>query len=608
MRLGSLTFKVSPLENVYSYFLFAVPLEEAKDPGKWTWTKILAYTLVLFSLFLQGILLYTIFEKVVNGDARWRQSILNPRGESLAGSNLNPYAAPKSACNDGGSLCLKQNGTYTCAPPSVQLTGRWSELDLNGDGQWTRAEAIAAQDDLKCKFAVDPVEVFDVFIKFLLKRENIIWLHPEVRDFTAIRKTYFTYAAGDLIMCSYRNADMCANLLQRGVFDTALKYGTVPRVGTTIDSALAYCYDLLEEGGTCERTLPSTYSVWKKASVDQCKGPDYGKFVFTHPINKKTKSMLAVDYDAVQAYDRAGQLNLFVVFKTIIIGIYLLAMLGEFKEICTLMQWVKHFPESPPETVSSGATQDEENGTTILAVSKTHRITMSILTVFRFFMLFILTWIGIMFLLKDTDYIDLLLNALGLIVVVEITQNVYTFLVSPELREECEACESMSVTATGPDFLNRRPGLSDLIVLAVFIVGVIGVMVTNHTLIVKPLTESLACACLSQGEHCYEANKFSLNFWNQYWGVDTPRVFEELDQLKATLTFEQLQTDDDLNLSVLNVPETYVASAASPQSVPSASVLLEKSEKAANHPGGKESTRHRKRHREDHQRYVLDQG
>lgn len=37
---------------------------------------------------------------------------------------------------------------------------------------------------------------------------------------------------------------------------------------------------------------------------------------------------------------------------------------------------------------------------------------------------------------KDTDYIDLLLNSLGLIVVVELIQNMYVYLISPELREE----------------------------------------------------------------------------------------------------------------------------------------------------------------------------
>mmetsp|Transcript_146654 Transcript_146654/g.470584 ORF Transcript_146654/g.470584 Transcript_146654/m.470584 type:complete len:224 (-) Transcript_146654:533-1204(-) len=121
------------------------------------------------------------------------------------------------------------------------------------------------------RFSVNVVEVFDVFVKFLIARENIIWIHPDLRAGKIIHKPYFSYASGDIIMCGCRNTDMCANLLQRGVFSAPLKYGTAPRVGKTIDSALEYCHKLLEEGGTCERTLPSTYSVWKKSSATQCR-------------------------------------------------------------------------------------------------------------------------------------------------------------------------------------------------------------------------------------------------------------------------------------------------------------------------------------------------
>ncbi|CAK0846431.1 unnamed protein product [Prorocentrum cordatum] len=156
----------------------------------------------------------------------------------------------------------------SCAPPSVQLSGRWVELDTDGDGNWTREEAQAAASELYCKYHVNAVEVFDVFVTFLVNRENIIWIHPAVRAGKGIPKSYFKYAAGDIIMCGYRNADMCPNLLKRGFFDAPLKHGTVPRVGTTTSSALKYCYDMLDEGGICDRTLPSTYTVWKKSSED----------------------------------------------------------------------------------------------------------------------------------------------------------------------------------------------------------------------------------------------------------------------------------------------------------------------------------------------------
>merc|ERR1719401_2313018 len=101
--------------------------------------------------------------------------------------------------------------------------------------------------------------------------------------------------------------------------------------------------------------------------------------------------MLVVDYDAVDAYQRAGRLNLFVVFKTIIVGIYLLAMLGEGKEIVNLGQWVLAFPSLPAGGVQQRTAHEEES---IEGITSVHRMTMAFLTVARMVMLFILTWVG----------------------------------------------------------------------------------------------------------------------------------------------------------------------------------------------------------------------
>jgi len=553
---GHAVVSIPPTENVYSYFMYVIPLEEKKEPGRLTWGKMLAYTLVVSSLLLQGVLLFAIFDNVVNGDAEWRRTILNPKGEGFMGSSLNPYSeSGTGGCNKGGSLCTKTNGTYSCAPPSVQLTGRWEELDTDGDGIWTRQEVEAARKDLQCKYVVNPVEVFDVFVKFLLAREKLIWIHPDLRAGRAIHKAYFTYASGDLIMCSYRNTDMCVNLLQRGVFDAPLKYRTAPRVGETIDSALAYCYALLDEGGVCERTLPSTYSVWKKASIKQCKSSDYEKFVYTHPLSGMSKSLLVVDYDARSDYSRATASSLFLVYKTIIIGIYLLAMLGEFKEIMMLAQWVVGYPaagsaeQRSEESAATSSSKEAEEAIVISGTSTLHRTNMAILVTARLLMLFVLVWVGTMFLLKDTDYINLLLNSLGMIVVVEIIENVYVFLVSPELRSQVEAVEPMEVPALGSSYLNNRPALKDLLIFVVFVATVIGIMCVNDVVIVRPLSKALECACLSQGESCYEAQRFSYDFWRKYWKQDVPGVFADLDRMKARHALEEVKAEGGVSLA-----------------------------------------------------------
>eukprot|EP00408_Alexandrium_pacificum_P016765 CAMPEP_0171186074 /NCGR_PEP_ID=MMETSP0790-20130122/16624_1 /TAXON_ID=2925 /ORGANISM="Alexandrium catenella, Strain OF101" /LENGTH=559 /DNA_ID=CAMNT_0011651105 /DNA_START=94 /DNA_END=1769 /DNA_ORIENTATION=+ len=527
--LGEHAIKISHLENVWSYYLFMIPMEESRAPGRFTWNKGLACSLVLAALLLQSVLLYAIFEKIVNGDVAWRDSIV------ARGSSWSPFAAA-STCSSGGSLCTLSNGTFSCAPPSVQLTDRWEELDLNGDGIWTRVEAEEARDALRCKYAVDPLEVFDVFAKLLRQREEHIWLHPGLREGREIRRAYFTYAAGDLIMCGYRNQDMCANLLMNGAFDAPLKYGTAPRVGKTIESALAYCYKLLEPGGTCERMLPSTYSVWRKSSERQCRGAKYAPSVYTHPTTGVVKSMLVVDYAARRDYSRVDTSMLFFVYKAIIIGMFLLAMYAEFKDVAVHVAWAARFPsadEFPGEAVKLEQSADggDQVACRIQGASRAHRVQMAALTALRTALLVVLTVVGVTFLQQDTDWINLLLNGVAMVFVAEIASHLYSQVVSSGLRERCEAAEPMEVALRPP--LAACPGAGDLLgfcALAAFVALLMGL---HYVAVGRPLSQALACACVSEGPHCREAQHFSPAFWEGYWDRDVPAVFAEVEALRA---------------------------------------------------------------------------
>jgi len=547
--------RITPLDTVYSYFMFMMPIEGCKSPGAFTWNKFMALGLVFMTFLLQSIVLYAIFKEVVAGDTKWRNSIMG----------IDPEPGQ---CNPGGALCTKEGGDFTCAPPSVQLTGRWDELDTNGDGIWTRSEVEAAADTLQCKYVVNPVEVFDVFVSFLKKRENIIWLHPELKAGNEIRKAYFTYAAGDLIMCGYRNERMCPNLLLRGIFDAPLKFGTAPRVGTTIDSALEYCYGLLQEGGTCERTLPSTYSVWKKASSQQCLGEDYSKGVYTHPVDNRTKSMLKVDYEARKDYTMAAKSFLFFIYKMIIIGMFLLSMFAEMKDITTYATWVAKFPSEDDFSgqvvrVEKDSETDEERYF-VQGISTTHRLTVALLTLGRTVMIVVLTVIGVTFLQKDTDWVNLLLNAVALVFVVEIANNLYAQVLHSSLRELCENTEPMEVAMIGPLCLNSNPAFKDTIGVILLLIVIGGVMLSHYYYVGHPLSKALECACLSQGDQCHEADAFSNDFWDKYWLSDVPRVLQEIQALKLATV------GPDNGAGLLGEPGAAPADVGSPLGAPPA--------------------------------------
>lgn len=530
-------FAVEPAENIYSYFMFINPTEEKKEGGSLTGDVMMAYVLVALGWFCQGLFLYTIFNEVVVGNLEWQHGIMR-----VGNSDWNLIAPPPDKCNDGSSLCIvDESGMYTCAPPSVQLTGRWAELDVNNDGIWTREEVMQEREKLKCKYVVDPLEVFEVFVTFLLKRENIIWIHPELRAGNMIHQPYFTYAAGDIIMCGYRNKDMCPNVLKRGVFDAPLKYHTAPRVGTTINSALDYCYDLLRPGGTCELVLPSTYAVWKIESVSQCHDPSYSKFTFTNPgMTNVTKSLLSVDYSARQDFEKS-KTALFQMYKTIVISLWFLAMLMEFKDQTIIFTWVLRFPDAAEfgeEAVLENVNPEnpEEATYKIQGITSGHRMSVGLLTIARFVMTTILTCVGVSFLMKQTDYIDLLLDAVALVFIVEIAEVLYVQVLRPEVRAQTENLEPMHVPMYGIDWLNRRPAIVDIIHLVVIVFITLCWMAYYYYNVLDPVFDALECTCIGEGVKCREAQTFSYDFWHKYWKEDVPAVFQALDQLKSGST------------------------------------------------------------------------
>merc|ERR1719389_98533 len=91
----------------------------------------------------------------------------------------------------------------------------------------------------------------------------------------------------------------------------------------------------------------------------------------------------------------------------------------------------------------------------------------------------------------------------------------------------------MSVPMFGINALNKRPALVDLICLICVIGLTIAVLDHWNKTAVYPIYDALSCACLSEGEKCLEADKFSYDFWYQYWKEDVPAVFKAVDELKG---------------------------------------------------------------------------
>jgi len=526
--------EICPETDTFSYFMLVQPREKKREGG-FTLDSCMAHMLVFLTLAVQGVLLYCVYDKVVVNNEQWRDGIMN------TGESWDLFDTGGEECNSGNSLCTLVNGTFTCAPPSVQLSGRWAELDTNGDGIWTREEAEIRHDPLKCKYGLNSVEIFDVFNHIIMDRKDLIWIHPDVRAGKAIHKHYFDYARGDVIMCGYRNEDMCGNLLKRGVFDAPLKYGTSPRVGKTIDSALEYCRTLLQPRGVCEKFLPSSYATWKTESVEQCSEPKYSKFQYKH--NGHVKSLLEVDYAQRRKYENA-RTPVFQVYKGIIVGVWILLIVSQLRGVFKILSWVLMIPgedalssrstEEPNSHRSQGGTHKKKKhaGEPISGIDMMHRVTLMAVTLLRVFMLCVLMYVGLMFLARQTGYINLIMDGIALIFIIEVAEILYARVLRQEVRAKWEEHDPLWHTPFGGRWMKQRPAVADIFWLLVVLGATVGFIVHLKATLVQPLYEALDCTCLSHGETCRESSAFDFDFWTQYWRFDVPKTLESIEALR----------------------------------------------------------------------------
>lgn len=530
-------YLVRPSDNVYSFFMFIGPTEsKKKNTDKLTWDIVMAYVLVVLNFFMQTILVWLVFESVVVDNLDWQNGILKLSSGAMGGL----FEEAPSQCNEGGALCfVDHSGVYTCSPPSVQLIGRWDELDTNKDGIWTWDEMKDNQKNLQCKYVVDPQEVFLVLVEMLKLRENLIWVHPEVKAGKMIHRSYFDYIQGDIVICGYRSEDMCPNLLERGFFEAPLKHGTAPRVGTEIESALRYCRGLLSGGGICETLLPSTYATWKVQSEAECGSPSYSKFTYTNPGNGVIKSLLEVDYGAPQEYSLAQEAP-FRIFKGIILYIWLLLMFCEFKETWKIITVVARYPSAEDfgddaVLMEQDPSDPEDVRYRIQGLTYNHRRLMGVLSIFRVGITTALMFVGMSYIIRTNGYVDLLMNGVTLLFVADVSNILYSQVLRAEIQDQTNDIKAMKVPMYGIEWLNRRPALLDIVCQCCLIALVYAVMTWNLNQVTLPIYNALTCTCTSSGDECFEAQHFNKPWWDNYWMKVVPGVFKEVDALKATV-------------------------------------------------------------------------
>lgn len=457
--------------------------------------------------------------------------------------------ADDGTCVPGRSLCYYVGDRLSCAPSTLRLLGHWKILDLNGDGVWTRDEALDEdmRPRIQCRTAVDTLMLFDFMLSSLrryplLKEQKLV--HHNISSGTAVHRAYFEWFKGEPLLCMFGSEDMCGNLLERGIFDGPLKLGT-SEIIKDAKSARAYCRKLLRDDGHCDKMLSGEYHAWKMESKSQCGTREYEPFVFESRYDRgESLPMLKVDFETRQEFAKTGSVA-FTIYVAILLSSFYATMYKEFKAILTAFMLCYQFPKAHDYSDSvhlpeDFATESVEGGDAglkqcsgqpkLVALTMDHRVVVLIVTTLRLVICLLLLYTGTIFLLNDTNYISLIFDCLSLVFIMQIDELLYDSMLRIAAQRNLENFEDIVIQlpAWWPRHMGKDMWMSILICLVAVLI--VREYVEKE---LTPMSRALECACLVEGDQCSEAVHFDRDWWYNYWTVSVPKARQEIAALMS---------------------------------------------------------------------------
>jgi len=489
----------------------------------------------------------------------------------------------KKGKQEGGisnSLChvAAETGTLKCSPLSFEFIDVWDKLDIDGDGKWTLEEARADEANLGCRLGLPVEEVFRSTCRGV-ETDNVdtsehlpfnVHLVPlAVTERRSVPKSYFDWWTGLSVICVAHDVARCGELISKGIFDGAIAAGRRNTKGGVqdLDSALDYCQRMLRPGGMCEKTLPGSYMMYRSRVTEKCGPATYSTGVrYANPKDgRDVMSTIGVKYAMVQQYETASSFQ-FCFFQGLILFLWFVNLVGEFKAIIQLADFIYSFPHDDTlpfftptmrkhmrkatksarsmsmqsfRDLNAVEDSDEEqedkfvkehiavDSHVISRISLAHKIMVILMLFVRFFLLIYMVDVGSMFLLTNHKYDDLLLNAVALAFIFELPEFLYTFLVSDEMKNNLQEIRTS-------DYVTHLPtrGWSTLLIskslwgIVVIPALVIVTIHYNYKVATMPSLQALQCTCFQEGPHCAVAERFGRPWWNAYW-KDIGKLFEQ---------------------------------------------------------------------------------
>lgn len=445
-----------------------------------------------------------------------------------------------------GPLCYpgsKGSNTYSCLPWSSLYASFWKKLDTNGDGIWSHEEAVKDQAKLGNATGVKPTLIFGVIAHGLEDRMKIdtnITVPPEMIQRQGIPKAHFDYWKGDAILCSYSDPEMCSALISRGFFDSAMDPAHAGNKGVyDIDSAMDYCRFMLKEGGGCDQSMPQIYQLYRAKRKEQCGDIHlYPSGVYANKYNKEeTMYVITAEYEALDGHLKSETMT-FRLFLFLVLLLWLLALVQEIREMLKLADFCIMFPRASKKKglgVHTIEDNERENKIAITGITSTHRTIIATVCIFRTVVVLYLGTVGCVFLINDTGYMDLLMNAVALAFILEIDEILFSAVSRGSTLSALEEVLPMTFKSMFPtqgffSWILQKDFIGLIVMPTICIV----IIATHNATTTKPVLAALNCACYQQGETCFEAQTFDKAWWTNYWSSVLPTALSSMGTASAS--------------------------------------------------------------------------
>jgi hypothetical protein len=474
------------------------------------------------------------------GQLRASQGVFANAGSGRGG----PVTAPgiKYSAAGAATLCEMHNAKYTCFPPTAKFANQWAKLDSNGDGIWSLEEAEKDANGFENRFKAKPFLVFRAITVGLSDRgamDSNLWVPPEMKAMKAIPKPLFDYWMGDAILCTYADPYICPTLLKRGFFDEAMNPKNNGKNIQDIDAALDYCVWMLKVGGGCEQSFPQIYKLYRARRQMQCgDGSLFNAGLYKNPNNKVDKVYIAqVDYGNLGDHQKAETAE-YAFFLFLVLLLWLFALLGEMREMLKLGEYCIVAPVAGDDG-GLEVKKKEEDGEeieeyTIVGLTPGHRTACACICVIRVMVVIYLGVVGCIFLVMETGYMDLLMNAVALAFILEVDEILFGSIARARTVEDLESVGEIEFETVLP-----TQGCSGWVLqkdfwgIIMFPLIAIGLIVFHSLFTTQPVLDALNCACYQLGPQCRDADNYGKEWWDNYWSDTLPAAMKAIQKLKA---------------------------------------------------------------------------